>query len=107
LNGHRLNEPWSNFGGVGREMVVPLALAERVEIIYGASSLLYGGYSLYGIVNVVTQNGEGASGARLQLSGGSWKTGEALASYGRSGTSGKIDWNFLAAAGYYPSSAES
>jgi outer membrane receptor for ferrienterochelin and colicins len=107
LNGHPLNEPWNNFGGVGREMAVPLALAERVEIIYGPSSLLYGGYSLYGIVNVVTQNGEGAPGARLRLSGGSWHTGEALASYGRSGTTGKTSWNFLVAAGYESSSGES
>jgi outer membrane receptor protein involved in Fe transport len=107
LDGHPLNEPWNNFAGVGREMVVPLALAERVEIIYGPSSLLYGGYSLYGIVNVVTQNGEGAPGARLRLSGGSWKTGEAVLSYGRSGTSGATSWNFLAAAGYYRSDGES
>jgi iron complex outermembrane receptor protein len=107
LNGHPLNEPWNNFGGVGREMAVPLALAERIEIIYGPSSLLYGGYSLYGIVNVVTQNGEGAPGTRVRVSGGSWKTGEALVSYGRAGTSGKTSWNYLAAAGYYRSSGES
>jgi iron complex outermembrane receptor protein len=107
LNGHPLNEPWNNFAGVGREMVVPLSLAERIEIIYGPSSLLYGGYSLYGIVNVVTQNGEGAPGTRLRVSGGSWKTGEAVASYGRAGTLGSTTWNFLAAAGYYRSEGES
>ena len=106
LNGHPLNEPWNNFGGVGREMVVPLELAERIEIIYGPSALLYGGYSLYGIVNVVTRNGETEAGWRLRLSGGSWKTGEAFASFGRAGTAGKKSWNVLAAAGYYRSSGE-
>jgi len=106
LNGHPLNEPWNNFGGVGREMVVPLELAERIEIIYGPSSLLYGGYSLYGIVNVVTRNGETEPGRRLRLTGGSWKTGEALASFGRAGSAQGTPWSLLVAAGYYRSSGE-
>jgi iron complex outermembrane receptor protein len=106
LNGHPLNEPWNNFGGIGREMVVPLDLAERVEIIYGPSSLLYGGYSLYGIVNVVTQNGESAAGSRVRASAGSWETGEVLVSHGRSGSSRGTPWNVLFAAGYYRSRGE-
>src|SRR6185503_18988715 len=88
LNGHPLNEPWNNFGGVGREMAVPLELVDRVEIIYGPSSLLYGGYSLYGIVNVVTRNGESEAGGRVRLGAGSGATGEAMASYGRAGGAG-------------------
>ncbi len=113
LDGHPLNEPWNNFGGVGREMLVPLALAERVEIVYGPSSLLYGGYSLYGIVNVVTKSGASAPGAELHVSGGSWKTGEVVASYGRTGTLGGgdeddpgRDWSLLVAGGYLYSEGE-
>ncbi len=106
LNGHPLNEPWNNFGGMGREMVVPLEIADRVEIIYGPSSLLYGGYSLYGIVNIVTRNGETDPGARVHLSGGSLKTADGFLSYGRSGVSGTASWNLFAAGGYYRSSGE-
>lgn len=113
LNGHALNEPWANFGGLGREMLVPMDLVERVEIVYGPSSLLYGGYSLYGIVNVVTRTGGSMPGARLRLTGGSWTTGEAVGSWGGSGVTNSEDWvnpgtewSVLAAAGYYSTEGE-
>jgi len=112
LNGHTLNEPWASFAGLGREMLVPMDLVERIEIVYGPSSLLYGGYSLYGIVNVVTRSGSTLSGGRTRLSAGSWKTSELVASWGASGVSvddegSTTDWNVLAAAGYYTSNGES
>lgn len=108
LNGHPLNEPWNNFGGVGREMLVPLELADRVEIVYGPSSLLYGGYSLYGIVNVVTKSGASIAGARLLLRGGSLGEREAMASYGAEGVAGEkaTRWNILGAGGYYEADGE-
>jgi outer membrane receptor protein involved in Fe transport len=111
LNGHSLNEPWSNFADIGRAMLVPLDLVERIEIVYGPSSLLYGGYSLYGIVNVITRNGSSMPGGRVRVTGGSWGTGEGVASWGASGTYGSDplmsrEWNVLAAAGYYRSDGE-
>jgi outer membrane receptor protein involved in Fe transport len=112
LDGHPLNEPWNNFGGVGREMLVPLDLVERIELVYGPSSLLYGGYSLYGIVNVITQTGTSAAGRRVRASGGSWRTGEGVASWGLSGVSGAsagksgTPWSLLVAGGYYRSEGE-
>src|SRR4051812_14193201 len=112
LDGHPLNEPWNNFGGVGREMLLPLDLVERIELVYGPSSLLYGGYSLYGIVNVITQTGTSAAGRRLRLSGGSWRTGEGVASWGVSGVSGAsagkagTPWSLLLAGGYYRSTGQ-
>jgi iron complex outermembrane receptor protein len=111
LNGHTLNEPWASFAGIGREMLVPMDLVERIEIVYGPSSLLYGGYSLYGIVNVVTRSGSTLSGRRVRASAGSWETGELVASWGASGVS--VDdqgettaWNVLAAGGYYTTEGE-
>lgn len=112
LNGHPVNEPWASFGAVGRAMLVPLDLVERVEIVYGPSSLLYGGYSLYGIVNVVTRTGGALPGWRARASAGSWKTGEGVVSFGASGVSGATEeeagteWSVLAAAGYYASDGE-
>ncbi len=111
LDGHSLNEPWSNFADVGRAMLVPLDLVDRIEIVYGPSALLYGGYSLYGIVNVVTRPGSGLPGARVRLTGGTWSTGEAVASWGRSGTFGgeegtAREWSVLAAAGHFTTEGE-
>jgi outer membrane receptor protein involved in Fe transport len=82
-------------------------------VIQGPSSLLYGGYSLYGMINVVTSSGESLSGTRLKVSGGSWNTYEVQGSYGASGVDpGPTEdapgtpWSFFAAAGYYKSNGE-
>jgi iron complex outermembrane receptor protein len=111
LDGHPLNEPWNNFAGVGREMLVPMDVVERIEITYGPSSLLYGGYSLYGLVNVVTRTAESLSGAGVRLSGGSWGTREVAATYGTSGSSGEgegsVPWEVVAAGAFYRSDGES
>ena len=107
MNGHPLNEPWNNFAGVGREMLIPLDLVDRIEIIYGPSSLLYGGYSLYGIVNVVTQNGSTLSGTRLRAAVGTWRTLDGSLTWGATGTTpANKEWNVLASAGGYRSSGE-
>lgn len=113
LDGHPMNEPWNNFSGIGREMLVPLDLVERIEVVHGPSSLLYGGYSLYGMVNVVTTGGDGLPGVRARLSGGSWKTWEAVGSWGLSGVTPGPDedtagtpWSVLVAGGTYRSSGE-
>jgi iron complex outermembrane receptor protein len=113
LDGHPMNEPWNNFSGIGREMLVPLELVERIEVVQGPSSLLYGGYSLYGMVNVVTRGGEGLPGARASVSAGSWNTWEVSGSYGASGLipgpdedSPGTTWSVLGAAGYYRSAGE-
>lgn len=113
LDGHPMNEPWNNFSGIGREMLVPLDLVERIEIVQGPSSLLYGGYSLYGMVNVVTTSGEGLPGSRVKLAGGSWDTWEATGSWGASGVSPGPDedtpgtpWSVLVAAGYHGTHGE-
>jgi iron complex outermembrane receptor protein len=110
LNGHPLNEPWSNTGDYGREMLVPLDLAERVEIVYGPSSLLYGGYGVYGIINVVTGTGASLPGGRLSISGGSWESAEVLGSWGATGNLGERSegaaWEILASGGYYRTRGE-
>lgn len=108
LNGHPLNEPWNNFAGLGREMLVPLELAERIEIVYGPSALLYGGYSLYGLVNVVTHSGGSLAGTRVMLRTGAAGEREATVSYGAEGVAGAqaTRWNVLGAGGVYRSSGD-
>jgi outer membrane receptor protein involved in Fe transport len=109
LNGHPLNEPWNNFAGLGREMGVPLDIVERVEIVYGPSSLLYGGYSLMGMVNIVTRSGSSLAGGRVRAEVGSWKTSDLGATWGGSGTAGEQaeqTWDVLASIGNYRSDGE-
>jgi len=57
---------------------------ERVEIIRGTQSTLYGSDALGGVVNIITKSGEGKPHYRLLFEGGSEKSfREGLGSWGR------------------------
>jgi len=101
LNGHILNEPWNNFAGLGREMLIPLELVQRIEIIYGPSALMYGGYAFYGIINVITKSPE-KNENNLYLNYGSFDTKEIIFSK----SSKKNNFSFFYSLGYYSSRGE-
>jgi iron complex outermembrane receptor protein len=55
IDGHRLNE---NIGGgspVGTDLALDLDLVDRVEIIRGPGSSLYGTNALFGVINIITK----------------------------------------------------
>jgi vitamin B12 transporter len=89
VDGVPVNEPG---GGFDFGSALPFEY-ERVEIVRGAASSLYGTDALAGVVHIVTRRA--ASGAspdlRLEGQGGSFGTWQAgLASAGRAG---RFDWN--------------
>ena len=47
---------------------------ERIEVVRGPQSLVYGSDAIGGVVNIVTRRGDGPAQARLQVSGGSFGT---------------------------------
>ena len=47
---------------------------ERIEIVRGPQSLVYGSDALGGVVNIITKRGDGPAQARLHVSGGSFGT---------------------------------
>lgn len=55
-----------NFFG---EELVPVEAIERVEIIRGPASALYGANAFLGVVNVITRSGDAAKGVRVGLRG--------------------------------------
>ena len=79
VDGVRVNEP--DTGYVNFELI-PLSEVDRVEVIRGSSSALFGEGGLGGVINVVTRRGEGASRLEASLSGGSFGTGSAAVSSG-------------------------
>ena len=55
VDGHRLNE--NIFGGalIGTNFPLDLDLIDRVEVVRGPSSSLYGNNALFGVINVITR----------------------------------------------------
>jgi outer membrane receptor protein involved in Fe transport len=67
LDGHPTNEVLTGQGFVGRGFDVDLANVERIEVVRGPGSVLYGTGALFGVVNVVTRRGP--SGTHAEASG--------------------------------------
>ena len=55
VDGHRVND--NLFGGafIGREFILDVDLIDRVEVVRGPSSSLYGSTAFFGVVNVITK----------------------------------------------------
>lgn len=98
LDGRRLNQPVDDSSLLGTEGVVDLETVERVEVIRGPGSTLYGTNAFYAVVNLVTRTGASAKGAEARLAGGSFESGYASLS-GGTRTAGGLDV-FAAASGY-------
>lgn len=65
---------------------------ERIEIVRGAQSTLYGSDAMGGVINIITKKGEGKLKPELTFEAGSYKTfKEAL---GISGSTEKISYSF-------------
>ncbi|KAA0253024.1 MAG: TonB-dependent receptor [Acidobacteria bacterium] len=66
VDGEPMNDPQTNH--LTADLDVPLDAVERVEVLYGASSALWGSGAVGGVVNVVTR-GAALGRARAQLEG--------------------------------------
>jgi len=69
VNGHRLNNDLSDGGAIGTDFILDVDLIDRVEVIKGAGSVVYGNNAFFGVVNVVTKNGGDYPGYGAELSG--------------------------------------
>ncbi|HEX7090398.1 MAG TPA: TonB-dependent receptor [Longimicrobiales bacterium] len=65
------------------DLAIPLAEVERIEVLRGPATALYGADAVGGVINIVTRRG--AEGVRVSVEGGSFGTGAATASAGFDG----------------------
>lgn len=82
VDGHRLNEDIFDGLYVGTEGPLDVDLIERIEVIRGPGSSLYGTNALLAVVNVVTRSGQGLGGFEASASLGSYRSREGRLSYG-------------------------
>jgi iron complex outermembrane receptor protein len=98
IDGHRLNEPTYDMAPIGTDFPLDVSLIERVEVIRGPGSSLYGTSAFFAVINVLTKSGASHAGRRLDTAVGSMATGHVTASYGHVFEGGKE--MLLAASGY-------
>jgi iron complex outermembrane receptor protein len=83
VNGHRVNDNVYDQASIGSEFGLDVAMFDRVEVIRGPASSLYGTNAFFGVVNVITRTGQSLNGAALQLDAGTLDTQRAHLAYGR------------------------
>lgn len=82
LNGHRLNESVYDSATLGLDLIVDIGLIDRVEIVRGPSSSLYGTNAFFGVINIITRPASQIDGAEVSGSAGSFDSYRGRASYG-------------------------
>jgi outer membrane receptor for ferrienterochelin and colicins len=82
VDGHRVNNNVDGHGMLGTEFPVDVDLIERVEIIRGPSSSLYGADAFFAVINVITRKPPQLKGVELSFEPASFGTYAGRASYG-------------------------
>ncbi len=88
VDGHRVNEPIYDQAFSGTEGLVDVDMIERVEVIRGPGSSLYGNNAFFAVINVITRKGRDLNGTEVSSAVASYDTYTGRASYGRVFTNG-------------------
>jgi outer membrane receptor for ferrienterochelin and colicin len=82
LDGHRVNDNIYDGTYVGTEFPVDVDLIERIEIIRGPNSSIYGTGAFAAVINVITKRGRDLSASEVSTEAGSWNSYQGRVTYG-------------------------
>ncbi len=82
IDGHQINDNVFGEPYLGTEFLVDVDLIERVEIIRGPSSSLYGADAFFAVINVITRKAPQLKGVEVSFAPASFGTYDGRASYG-------------------------
>jgi len=88
INGHRVNDNIFGQAEIGAEFGLDPATFERVEVIRGPASSLYGDSAFFAVVNVITKSGASLAGGTIALEAGTLNSQLVRASVGHRLTNG-------------------
>jgi outer membrane cobalamin receptor len=72
VNGVATNDPVFGSASVGTEFAFNLASVERIEIVRGPASAVYGAGAIFGVVNLILRNGDNFDATRATIETGSF-----------------------------------
>jgi len=88
VNGHRVNNNLTDGAFIDTAFILDVDLIDRVEVIRGPGSVLYGNNAFLGVINVVTRTGRQINGAEASFEYGEFDTYKGRFSLGKSFTNG-------------------
>jgi outer membrane receptor for ferrienterochelin and colicins len=90
VDGHRMNDNVFDLGAVGRD-TIDVDLIERVEVIRGPSSSIYGSSAFLGVINVVTKRGTRFDGFEATAGAATYGAYDTRMTFGTSFDNG-VEW---------------
>ncbi|GJL76713.1 MAG: catecholate siderophore receptor CirA [Nitrosomonas sp.] len=82
IDGHRFNDNIYDAFDITAGFPVDIDIIERVEVVRGPASSIYGTNAFFGVINVITRRGRDQGGANVTASYGSFDTYKTRVSYG-------------------------
>jgi iron complex outermembrane receptor protein len=82
VNGHRINDNLDDSAQVDSSFILDMDLIDRVEIIRGPGSVLYGNNAFFAVINVITRQGKDINGVEGSGTYGSYDEGSGRATIG-------------------------
>ena len=83
IDGQRYNDSLFESFYINEDFPVDVDMIERVEVVRGPSSSLYGTSAFFGVINVITKRGRDQAGANVKASYGSLESYKTSLSYGK------------------------
>ena len=103
VDGHRINENAYDLVLVGTEFIIDVDLIDRIEVIRGPSSSLYGDNAFFAVINIFTRKGRDISGTEVSGAAASFDTYKARISSGsrfRNGVETIFSGSYLGSEGH-------
>lgn len=83
VDGYRLNDPIYDQALIGTEFPLDMDLVERVEVVRGPGSSIYGSNAVLGVINVITKRGRDINGLEASGEVAGFGTEKERISYGK------------------------
>ncbi len=103
IDGHRVNDDIYDSALFGTESLVDVGMIDRVEVIRGPSSSLYGTSAVLAVINIITRSGRSLKGTEIAADAASYGTGKGRVSYGNKFANGA---ELFATGSYYNSAGQ-
>lgn len=88
VDGHRINSDLTDGAFIDTAFILDLDLVDRIEIVRGPGSVLYGDNAFFGVINVITRRANQVNGAEVSGSYGEFNTYQTRATVGKTFTNG-------------------
>jgi outer membrane receptor for ferrienterochelin and colicins len=88
VDGHRVNNNLTDGAFIDSAFILDMDLVDRVEVIRGPGSVLYGNNAFFGVINVITRQAKDINGIEASFDYGQFESYKGRVTFGKQFTNG-------------------